>query len=69
MSMFGGVIIWVFIIGLAVWGFKRFTGARREGRMHLGRMLEEPPIEIARKRLAHGEITHEEFEELKRDLQ
>lgn len=57
------VVFWAIIIGLVIWGIKQFAGDRRTG--------EEPadtPLEIARKRLARGEITREDFEELQAAL-
>ena len=33
-----------------------------------GRTTKKPPLEIARRRYASGEITREEFEQIKRDL-
>ena len=50
--LFWGIIIW-----LVVWGIRRLTGDRQETR-------EEDPLEVARLRLARGEITREEYEEL-----
>ena len=62
--MFGGlsmVIFWAVIIGLVVWGVNRL-GGDRAGRNETG----DTPIEIAQKRLARGEITKEEFEEMQK---
>ena len=54
------LIIWAFIIGLVVWGVKQFTGGGRESRGS-----GDTPLEIAQKRLALGEITREEFDQIK----
>jgi putative membrane protein len=65
--LFGGLwmlFFWGFIIGLVVWGVNRVTGNRSDGH-NVG----ETPMEIARKRLARGEITMEQFDELHRTLQ
>ena len=64
--VFGGmwmVVFWAIIIGVAVWAIGHF----RTG--HSRRPDEEgPPLEIARQRLAKGEITREEFEDLRQAL-
>lgn len=65
--LFGSVmmiIFWGAIIWLIVWGIRQFTGDRRGESVS-----RETPLEIARKRLARGEITREEFEELRKVLQ
>lgn len=65
--MFGGIwmiLFWGVIIGLIVWAITRVTGSQR-GRSS----SDETPLEIARKRLARGEITVEQFEELKSRLE
>ena len=62
--MFGGmsmVVFWAAIIGLAVWGVNRL-GGDRAGRNETG----DTPVEIAKKRLASGKITIEEFEEMQK---
>ncbi len=65
--LFGGlgmVLFWGVLVGLIVWGIKQFTGGR------IGSAIAgETPIEIAQKRLARGEISAEQFEELKKALQ
>ena len=65
--VFGGlwmVAFWGIVIGLVVWGVNRTTGGS-------GRRPDanETSIEIAEKRLARGEITREQFEQLKEALQ
>ncbi|MDA1215269.1 MAG: SHOCT domain-containing protein [Chloroflexi bacterium] len=65
--VFGGLwmlFFWGLIIGLVVWSVNRVTGSHGNGRS-----VEETPREIARKRLARGEITTEQFEELRKTLQ
>lgn len=55
------VIFWAVIIGLAVWGVNRL-GGDRASRYN----SEDTPVEIIKKRLARGEITREEFEEMQK---
>ncbi|MBI2869346.1 MAG: SHOCT domain-containing protein [Chloroflexi bacterium] len=54
------IIFWGAIIGLVIWAVTRLT--RRSDAA--GRS----PIDIARERYAKGELTREQFEEIKRDL-
>jgi putative membrane protein len=53
-------LFWAVIIGLIVWGVSRLAGERRTG--------EQSPLDIVRRRYARGEVTREEFEQLRRDL-
>ena len=65
--VFGGVwmvAFWGIVIGLTVWGVRGVTGGD-VGRSDPG----ETPMEIARRRLARGEIAAEELEVLKGILQ
>jgi putative membrane protein len=55
MVLFWGAILW-----LIVWGVTRVGGEHGSAR--------ETPLDIARRRLASGEITRAEFEQLKHDL-
>ena len=67
MMGFGGwtIIIWIVILGLIVWGIVALT--RRAGsRSDADR--KEDPLEVAKKRYAKGEISKNEFEQIKKDL-
>lgn len=55
MLIFWGAIIWI-----VVWGVAQASGG--------GRRDEDDPLEIARRRYARGEITKEQYEQLRRDL-
>lgn len=54
------VIFWGAIVWLIIWGIGQVSGG--------GRRSEDTPLEIARTRYARGEITREQFEQLRRDL-
>jgi len=61
---FGGlwmVIFWGGIIALVVWGILKSTG--RNSLTH-----HTNPADIARERYAKGEISREEYEQIKKDL-
>lgn len=56
------IIIWIVIIGLIIWGVIEFT--RRGGSSLRG----IDALDIARERYARGEITREQYEQIKKDL-
>jgi putative membrane protein len=61
--VFGGVLMvlfWGGIITLIIWGISRLT--RR------GPVANPTPLDIAKERYARGEITREQFEEIKKNL-
>ncbi len=58
------VVFWGGIIGLIVWGITRWT--RRESIYGTGE--KRSPLDIAKERYARGEITKEQFEQIKKDL-
>ncbi len=53
------VLFWGGVLGVAVWGIRQFT--KDKGR-------DRSPLDIAKERLARGEITNEEFDRIKVDL-
>ncbi len=64
---FGGIFMWILflvIIGLVVYLVVRNQKKLSSGEHHEG----VSPLDIAKKRYARGEISKEEFEQLKRDL-
>lgn len=61
---FGGIgmfIFWGGVVTLIVWGIMRLT---KRGNS----MKEHTPLDIAKERYAKGEISKEEFEQIKKDL-
>lgn len=61
-----GMLFWALIIGLGVYWLVT-TSARQP--VFYGRSEARDPIDILKERYARGEITKEQFEEMKRDLQ
>ena len=62
--VFGGIwmiLVWGGLIALVVWGIRKLTGQR-------GPIGKQSPLDIAKERYAKGEISKEEFEQLKKDL-
>jgi len=64
---FGGIIMWILfliVIGVAVYLIVQATKSKG-----LESPFRETPMEILKKRYAKGEITKEEFEKMKKDLE
>ena len=64
---FGGVfmiLFWAAIIALVIWGIKKLT---ERDTAHISTTTTKP-MDITKERYAKGEITKEEFEQLKKDL-
>lgn len=59
------VVFWGGIIALIIWGIMRLT---RSGNSRGGNGEKRSPLDIAKERYARGEITKEQFEQLKKDL-
>ncbi len=62
--VFGGLgtlIIWGGIIALIVWGIRRLTGC-------CGSTTKHSALDVAKERYARGDISREQFEQLKKDL-
>ncbi len=65
--LFGGmamIIFWAIVIWLVVWGVTRVSNGSEERRAQ-----GQSPLDIVERRLARGEITRAEFEDLKKILQ
>jgi putative membrane protein len=64
----GGIFMGIcglLFIGLIVWIIMRASG---HGYRHHGWAANQTPLDIAKERYAKGEITKEQFEQLKKDL-
>jgi putative membrane protein len=62
---YGGILMWILLlglIGLAIYLVIRSTQTR-------GSSGEETPLQILKRRYAKGEISREEYERMKRDLE
>ncbi len=59
----GMILFWALIIGGVVWLVQALT---RE--VKTGAPKDESPLEILKRRYAQGEITKDQFEQMKRDL-
>ena len=62
-------IIGLLIIGLIVWGIIAISRGGRHMSMGMGQMRGQAPLDIAKERYAKGEITKEQFDEIKKGLQ
>jgi len=62
-GMFMGMILLIVLIATAIWWFARGAVAR-----NYGQVQRETPLDILKKRYAKGDITQDEFEKTKKDL-
>lgn len=67
-QMWWGWIIWLVILGVLIWLIISLV-SRSQDRKAPPPQKEESPLEILKKRYAQGEITKEEFDEKKEDLE
>ena len=65
-GMWFGWLFWIVIIGLVVYLVVRLTN-QKTGNQNI--QSNESPLDVLKKRYARGEITKEEFESMKNDLQ
>ena len=63
--VFWMVLFWGVIVALVIWGIRRLT---ERGRSESGTSEKHYPLDIAKERYARGEISKEEFNQMKRDL-
>ena len=62
----GGLLMWIlFVVLLGLLVYFLVKTAHNQGP---GLPLHESPLDILKKRYAHGEITKQQFDEMKRDL-
>jgi putative membrane protein len=57
------IVFWVGVIALVVWLITKLVKHENSGKIE-----KQSPIDLAKERYARGEITKEEFEQLKKDL-
>ena len=65
---YGGVFMWlifIIIVGIVIY----FVFERSKGTGNLNGQFRETPIDILKKRYARGEISKEEFDRLKKDIE
>ena len=70
MNGFGGIfmiLFWIVIIALGVWLISSFV-SRSNSQTSSGQPPAESALDILKKRYARGEITKEQFEDMRRDL-
>jgi putative membrane protein len=66
--IFGGIwmlVFWALLIALVVWGIKKLT---EHGDHGSGTTQKRDPLDIAKDRYARGDISREEFKQIKQDL-
>jgi putative membrane protein len=60
------ILLWLAVAALLIWGI--ITISKNTGRSS-ATLERQKPIDIAKERYAKGEITREEFKQIKQDLQ
>jgi putative membrane protein len=60
-----GAVFWASILALVIWAVVRLTGRASHDADPYRR---KSPLELLKERYAKGEITKEQYEEIKRDL-
>lgn len=63
-GMLFNLLVWIGIIWLVVWTVRRLSGNAPGGQAPA-----RTPLDVLKERYARGEISREEFEQMKRDLQ
>ena len=69
MGWAGGLLmalVGIAFVALVIWGVVRLTG--HNGCCSTTAVTKQSPIDIAKERYAKGEITKEQYEQIKRDL-
>jgi putative membrane protein len=63
------ILFWVVIIGLIVWGVTRIVRANSKSSTNIPPSSGQPSaLDILKQRYARGEISKDQFEEMRRDL-
>ncbi len=63
-----GWLFWIVILAVIIWAVIRLVNANQNREVYPGSKGEDA-LEVLKKRYAKGEISREEFERMKRDLQ
>ncbi len=58
------IIFWIAVIWIIIWGIQRFASHEHQH----GAVSGSNALDIARERYARGEITKDQFEQIKKDL-
>jgi len=65
MGGYGGTVMWIFWIVIVIAAVYLLAGSPRSGNSGTA----ESPLDILKKRYARGEISEEEFEKIKQDIE
>ena len=71
-GMFGGMwfgwLFWIVLIVIIIWAVVQFTNRNQPSNHSSNHIAIETPLSILKKRYAKGEITKDQFDEMKKDL-
>ncbi len=62
-----GWIFWVIILAVIIWAVVKIVNTSKNNQQRTS--SQETPLEILKKRYASGEISKEQFEQMKKDLE
>jgi putative membrane protein len=62
-AVFGG-LLWLILLGVIIWAVISLVSGGHQPQQR----REEDPLEIAKRRYARGEITREQYEQIRNDL-
>jgi putative membrane protein len=69
---FGGlwmILVWLVIIGGGIWLLAALFPRHQANKSDTGEQSDESALAILQQRYARGELTHQEFEAIRRDLE
>jgi uncharacterized membrane protein len=67
-GMWFGPVIWIFLIGVIIWGFFTIVNRNSGHQYRAAELPEDVALEVLKKRYASGEITEEQFKIIRNNL-
>ena len=67
-GMWMGSIFWLLFLGVIIWAVISFTNNQKRNSTDRPPVSGEAPLEILKRRYARGEISKEEFEQIKKEM-
>jgi len=71
-GMFGGMwfgwLFWIILIAIVIWAVLQFTNRNQPANHSTNIVEKETPLDILKKRYAKGEITKEEYDEMRKNI-
>ncbi len=67
-GMWFGSLFWLLFLGVIIWGILSFTNHQKRENPDGSAPKGEMPLEILKKRYARGDISKDEFEQIKKEI-